>query len=340
MRVTCVLVALAACTSPAAHDDAASPPHRVVIEPDDVAILYPPSGASLAVDELVPRAVYVRAFGPEGTLQLGGTPAPPRLDELVVVAIRIDPERDQLRLVFQPRNDRDDTVHAFYALDRGEARELAERIATLRGDVTLGPLAPHPLLRQGPTGAFATALATLVRRYANPAKLARITVITSSGLGTAWNFFGVDLGANGATRPVAIPTLRATTHLEAFFVGFVDGELTGDPAFTPESTTLDARDDLRLLANRDRFARATVDDRRRAALAVARIEDPAVHSSDTIECASCHVAHLVQAHGSTNVHMFGYDHGRPSIQPRTIREIDASVTALNAPCAIATCARP
>jgi hypothetical protein len=28
--------------------------------------------------------------------------------------------------------------------------------------------------------------------------------------------------------------------------------------------------------------------------------------------------------------MFGYDHGRPSIQPRTIREVDASVTALNA----------
>jgi hypothetical protein len=324
-----VLVALAACTSPAAHDNAASaPPRRVAIEPDDVAILYPPSGASIAVGDLVPRPIYVRAFGAEGSLQLGGTPAPPRLDELVLVAIRIDPERDQLRLVFQPRTDRDDAVHAFFTLDRGEARELAERIATLRGGVALGVLAPHPLLVQ-PTGAFANALATLVRHYANPTKLARITVITSSGLGTAWNFFGVDIGADGTTTPVVIPTLPAAVHLEAFFTGFVDGELTGEPAFTPESTTLAARDDLRLLANHDRFARATAADRQRAALAAARIEDPAVHSSETIDCASCHVAHLVQTHGSTNVHMFGYDHGRPSIQPRTVREVDASVTALN-----------
>jgi hypothetical protein len=322
-----LVVVLGACTSPAAHDDAPAPPPRVTIGPNDVAILYPPSGASIAVGELVPRASYLRAFGAEGALQLGGTPAPPRLDELVLVAIRIDPEREQLRLVLQPRSDRDDAVHVFFTLDHGETREFAERIATLRGENALGPLAPHPLLAQ-PASAFANGLATLVRHYANPAKLARITVFTSSGLGTAWNFFGVDLGADGATTPVAIPTLPATVHLEAFFAGFVDGELTGEPAFTPESTTLAADDDLRLLANRDRFARASVADRRRAAAAAARIEDPAVHTSDTIDCASCHVAHLVQTRG-TNVHMFGYDHGRPSIQPRTIREVDASVAALN-----------
>jgi len=327
-RAHVTFVVLAACASPAAHDDAPAPPRLVAIEPDDVAILYPPSGASIAVDELVPHAIYVRAFGAEGSLQLGGTPAPPRLDELVLVAIRIDPEREQLRLVFQPRTDRDDAVHAFFTLEHGGARELAEQIAALRGGVTLGPLAPHPLLVQ-PTGAFSTALATLVRRYANPAKLSRVTVITSSGLGTAWNFFGVDVGADGAATPVAIPTLPTAVHLEAFFAGFVDGELTGEPAFTPESTTLDPRDDLRLLANHDRLARATAADRKRAAAAAARIEDPAVHTSDTIDCASCHVAHLVQAHGPTNVHMFGYDHGRPSIQPRTIREVDASVLALN-----------
>jgi hypothetical protein len=321
---TVILVAVAACASPAAHDDAPAPPHRVMIEPNDVAILYPPSGASIAVADLVPRAIYVRAFGAEGSLQLGGTPAPPRLDELVLVAIRIDPEREQLRLVFQPRTDRDDAVHAFFALDHGGARELAEQIATLRGEVDLGPLAPHPLLVK--PGAFATALASLVRRYANPTKLSRITVITSSGLGTAWNFFGVDV-AGGATTPVVIPTLPPEV---AFFAGFVDGELTGEPAFTPESTTLDPRDDLRLLANHDRLARSTAADRQRATAAAARIEDPAVHSSDTIDCASCHVAHLVQAHGTTNVHMFGYDHGRPSIQPRTIREVAASVIALNA----------
>lgn len=329
-HVACVLFAVAACSSRAPERPA--PPHRVTLEPDDVAILYPPSGGDLLAGDLVPAAIYERAFGSEGTLQLGGTPAVPQLAALHLIAIRIDPQREQLRLVFQPLGERDDAVHVFFALDHDEARVLAEAVAELRGDARLGPLAPHPLLvRDGASGSFGRGLDALIRRHARPENLARITVFTSSGLGTAWSFFGVDIAAGGATTPVAIPTLPPDTCLEAFFAGFVDDELTGDAPFTPPSTTLAARDDLRLLANRDRFARATPAARDRAVAAAARIEDPGIHSADTIDCASCHVAHLVQAHGALDLHMFSYAHGRPSIQPRTIKEVAASVASLNRP---------
>jgi hypothetical protein len=218
----------------------------------------------------------------------------------------------------------------FFALDHGEARVLAEAVAALRGDARLGPLAPHPLLvRDGVTGPFGRGIAALIRQHAPTAKLARITVFTSSGLGTAWNFFGVDVAAGGAITPVAIPTLPPDTRLEAFFAGFVDGELTGDAPFTPSSASLAARDDLRILASRDRLARATPAVRDQALAAAARIEDPHVHTPETIDCASCHVAHLVQARGALDLHMFGYSHGRPSIQPRTMREVADSVAALN-----------
>ena len=183
-------------------------------------------------------------------------------------------------------------------------------------------------MREGPSGPFAKALDRLIRDYARPTRLSRITVFTSSGLGTAWNFFGVDV-ANEVPTPLTIPTLPTDTHLEAFFAGFVEGELTGELPFTPASTTLGANDDLRLLASRDQLARATAADRQRAVTAATRIEDPAVHSADTIDCASCHVAHLVQARGALNLHMFSYDHGHASIQPRAVHEVDATVAALN-----------
>jgi len=328
----CVLVALAACRSSTASREPPAPAHQITFEADDVAILYPPGGGGITAAELVPRAIYERAFGSEGALQLGGTPAAPPLAMLHLVAIRIDPQREQLRLVFQPAGERDDAVHVFFALDHGEARGLAEAVAELRGPVKLGALAPHPLLvRDGVTGPFGHGLAALIRQHARAAKLARITVFTSSGLGTAWNFFGVDVAAGGATTPVAIPTLPPDTRLEAFFAGFVEGELTGDAPFTPSSTALAARDDLRILASRDRLARVAPAARDQALAAAARIEDPRVHTPETIDCASCHVAHLVQAHGALDLHMFGYSHGRPSIQPRTTREVADSVAALNGP---------
>ena len=336
MRMAWVLTVITACSS-TTHDRPAPPgeppaPHRIMVEANDVAILYPPGGAGIMAAELVPRALYERAFGSEGALQLGGTPAAPPLAALHLVAIRIDPQREQLRLVFQPAGERDDAVHVFFALDPGEARALAESVAALRGDAHLGPLAPHPLLvRDGVTGPFGRGLAAQIRRHAPAARLARITVFTSSGLGTAWNFFGVDVAAGGAITPMAIPTLPPDTRLEAFFAGFVDGELTGDAPFTPASTALPARDDLRILASRDRLARATPAARDQALAAAARIEDPRVHTPETIDCASCHVAHLVQTRGALDLHMFGYSHGRPSIQPRTIREVADSVAALNDP---------
>jgi hypothetical protein len=330
LRVLACVFVLSACSGRAPTRAQPSPaPHRVTFEPDDVAILAP-GGDPLAASDVLPAAIYERAFGVPGTLQLGGTPAAPSLAALRLVAVRIDPQHEQLRFVLQPLGEHDDAVHLVFALDRGEARALAEAVAALRGSADLGPLGPHPLLvRQGSHGAFGTALAALLRQHAQSRKLARITVFTSSGLGTAWNFFGVDVTADGTTMPLAIPTLPAGTHLEAFFAGFVEDELTADMPFTPAATMLAPRDDLRVLASRQRRARATAAERDLAIAAVARIEDPDIHTSDTIDCASCHVAHLVQTPGTRDVHMFGYAHGHVSIQPRTLREVAATVAALN-----------
>lgn len=65
--------------------------------------------------------------------------------------------------------------------------------------------------------------------------------------------------------------------------------------------------------------------------AAARIEDPAVHTSATIDCVSCHLAQSLRSPSRpVDVHMFGYQGSTPSIQPRTLRETAASLALVNA----------
>jgi hypothetical protein len=133
-------------------------------------------------------------------------------------------------------------------------------------------------------------------------------------MGTAWNFAGVDLTADTAT-PVAIPGLPAGAPMISFFAGFSPGELTGDPAVTPAPRRA-AVDDLEHPGTRPR--------------AVARIEDPGIHTSATIDCVGCHLARsLLTPAPPVTVHMFGYQGANASIQPRTVHETAASVVLIN-----------
>ena len=78
----------------------------------------------------------------------------------------------------------------------------------------------------------------------------------------------------------------------AFFAGFRPGELSGEPPFTPAATAAKPEDDMQVLGNGAWAARSSVSAERRqpAFDATFRIENPNLHSPDTIDCASCHAA--------------------------------------------------
>lgn len=357
-------------------------------QPNDLSVLYPLATSQAAFDRgyltpaspglggpLLPAVVYEQAFGPPGTRQLGGTPPAPRLAGLRMIGFRLDPCfarleatpeaacESQLRVVFQTltfdgarATATDDAVHAFYTLRRDQLVAAVQAIIELRrtyaGDQRqLGPLAPHPLLvEQGLDGELAAAFNQLVLHLAGAQNLRRITQLTASGLGTAWNFSGVDV-ANGTTSRVKIPTLPPGTTTVTFFAGFSPGTLTGQPAFTP-ATDAPALDNLQLLGDVHRASLASPADRQRAFDASLRIEDPSLHSPDTIDCASCHLAqpvrvlvgeaafHLSDARTDhvagpapapdVNVHMFGYKATRASIHQRTVNETAAVTAYVNA----------
>lgn len=402
-----ILAALVACSMGAdsgeSEDDVVK--RRADLRPElaqvnDVSILYPlPDSAedldallSASIDArggpLLPKVLYEDAFGVPGAAPVGPmfVPPGPAHASLRLVAARFDPCfaalgtiddascTNHVRLIFQTvtaeTGAADTAVHAFYALSRQELKDSVQQAIAIRrtaGDDRLGALGPHPRMKsQGLKGPAATAINALIKNIAGTANLARITVFTQNGMGQRWNFSGFDI-ANGTATRMKIPNLPEDAPLVSFFAGLVNGDLTGDPAFTPAATGAKPEDNMQLLGN---SAKATAEpslEKRQAAFdAAVRIENPTLHSPNTVDCASCHSAEPTRrivgetklglslkdpknlfvanakfvpkadlALGSVDtrgvdVHMFSYKGKVASIHQRTVSESAAVVAYLNA----------
>jgi len=270
----------------------------------------------------------------------------------------VDPSacEPQLRLVFQTLTFQDGTatandnaVHAFYRLDAGQFEAALGKIIRIReangGTAALGPLAPHPIMaQQGLEGDMAAQLRATVLEYAGSTTLIRFTLFRSAGLnapspaGAAgearfWNFHGFDVATDVAT-PIAIPTLAGgavnvnlpSTATEPLYA-----------SFQPETV---APDDIQVLANYPLALAAGAADRQRAYDAALRIENPNVHSPNTIDCASCHMSQAARqitgekyfglsAAGNANV--FAADPGIPAADvAQTTAVLDGDTLNLHA----------
>jgi len=229
--------------------------------------------------------------------------------KLRVVAIRFDPCfaqigpitpqttcDNQIRVIFQSidlkngtANAIDGAVHAFYRLDHADLVAAIREVIALRKaqglTKSMGPLAPHPLLvSQGADGAFGQGLAAIILKYCGQKNLIRFTRFQSSNLQTVWGFSGFDLDANLKATPMEIPGLPSHATSGSFFAGF-GAPISG--GFTPETTLAD---NVALLVNVTNAKKATKAKQQAAFDAALRIENPGVHSPNTIDCAQCHVS--------------------------------------------------
>jgi hypothetical protein len=244
----------------------------------------------------------------------GGTPpvldesAPPNdpsaaFPNLRVVAIRIDPCAGvtlppqepaacvpNIRLVFQQllvvgteTRAADGALHAFFR-PRADAFAtfVSELRALRRADVASPPDVPlgvHPQLRrEGVRGAYAQALERLVLRTVGPEDLVRVTDFRRLAplKPPMWTFHVRERDA-GQWRDASIPTLNATTQrLLTISGGRWDADATPKTAHPDEPTELFKVSEPREVE---------------AALGrTARVLNPRVHSSESIDCASCHIA--------------------------------------------------
>ncbi len=385
------------------NDSAYSRGHfsKTDVQLNDVSVLYPLATSQAEVDNgyvkasdtgahgvMLPEKLYDTATGASptkpGPVPIG-TDVQMDYRNFRVVAFRIDPCfahigpiddpsscDNQLRVIYQSvsfsggsSSAVDGAVHAFYRLTRDElvgiVKDLiALRVAENQGSIDLGQLAVHPILvKQGLSGDMAAGLKKIILAHAGVDNLFRFTTFTSANLQTVWHFQGFDI-ANGKPTDMVIPTLPAETTSVSFFAGFAR---TLGGGFTPETTS---KDDMALLANLDKAKAATAADRQAAFDAALRIENPDMHSPNTIDCASCHLAQpareltgtnefklsaegnanlfkadskipkadlvpstSVENQSGINVHSFSYKFDKPMINDRVLHETAAVVSYLN-----------
>jgi hypothetical protein len=311
-------VALAACAADASSTDASSEDvkstEHAALQMNDVSIVLPLAKTAKELDEgyvkaddLLPKELYKSATGfpvEQPAHVPVGSDVGLVYTKLRAVAFRFDPCfaqigpitdeaacDNQLRIVFQAltytpsgTGAADGAIHAFYKLTREELRSALDEVAAARGNKELGPLQAHPLVvEQGLLGAESKALQAIVKKHASTKNLFRFTAFVSGNLQTVWHFNGFDI-ANGKATPMEIPTLPAGTTNVTYFAGF-GASLSGD--FTPATTS---QDNMQLLGNYGKAKDASKADQQKALDAAFAIQNPAKHSPNTIDCASCHLA--------------------------------------------------
>ena len=346
LRLIAVAAVFAGCTTSSHSTDSG-------LQMNDLSILFP-----LPAND----AELAAALGPS-TLGVGGPLVPQALFEedtdantidytkLHAVAFRLDPcfahlgaitDRStcaaQLRVVFQQVSDlgggdieaNDVGVHAFYSVTNDQFDAAVHEVVAARlangGDTDLGSLAVHPILRaQGLTGAFGTALAGIITKYAGAANLVKFTSLAGFEAGggahpliqptSFWSFQGFDI-ANNATTAMVIPTLPNSVTSMSVSAG------NTSPLAASIAPVTSSNDNIETLINSFELGMATSAAKQSAFDAALRIENPAASSPNTIDCGSCHLAQFaVQLVGtpvlhfteSGNANAFVADPGIPSV---------------------------
>ncbi len=289
----------------------ASVPHPLGM--NDITILVPlPAGGDtptllrMAGDgtggaDLVPADLFARLVTTPGDVgQAFGT--------FHVVAIRFDlcdriapgpcaPGEDgRMRLVFQPvtagGSAVDTALHGFYpiaAADLPAVIEALRGLSVLQGTAVGAPLQVSPALRAADHEAYATALRSLVRTYAKSDTLMRLTLFSQKQFSqiSEWVLRGV-VRTGETWNDIVVPDVAATGQ----HVILVPGE--GDPTYTVEPTA-DAPAGFGLTLAEAAFGAADADAKNDALQALVQIEDPDLHTAETVQCASCHVSTVLLA---------------------------------------------
>lgn len=275
--------------------------------------------------------------------------SPLQYDNLRLVAVRIDPCfahqtsfhdddtcRNELRLTFQPvvanpagadggtsdagasdagASDSfkviEGAIQATYSISRSELIDIANAIVTLRiasgRPDALGPLAPHPIaVTEGLDGAFVRGLYGIIQAHASTNRLVRFGrmqhIHTIAGL----SLFEVAAGVPTRTHIKMLPADSGTqSACLAQSLGDVFIAVIGPPA-TLSPDRYDA-----VMNTQYNAANNTAAERQAAFDAILRIDNPRIHTPETIDCASCHLASVT---GRVVGPMFGLDPaGNPNL---------------------------
>jgi len=235
---------------------------------------------------------------------------------LRLVAVRIDPcfkfRGDclpQLRFVWQPIDNavygsaspygletKDAAVHTFYTLQPDDFRRFVSDYQQLRSSMPMvradTPLQVHPLMqKQGLGGAFSRGFRQLLLNYCGEQNMWRVTSMSTLVGGDKWEFRGFNI-VDGKPVEIVIPR-TGNARAQSFFVSLVSDREYRNGLISPAPL---GEDNLNLILRDSRAINARdADTLKGLGASVARIENPAIHSPETMDCVSCHSTQVAGA---------------------------------------------
>ena len=300
LGLACVLSACGSTSTPDASVDAGFVPTQTrLLGLNDVTVLLPLE--SLDAGTTFPSPVEMIPFSAFDRL----TSAMPRvvtdLGRLRVLGVRFDIcDRAQpvpceenadgvFRLVLQPvfgapPRVEDVTFHAFYAVPRAEVPQVVDELRELAAlqDVPRGAA-----LQVNASPAFRARLGTLVGRYAKGARMHRLTMFgqESDRAALVWIFRGEERAV-----PIQIPGINAQSQEVLLFGG--------------DSYSLTPVADFPLGFSRvvmeSNFRNSTSTEQLESVKSLVAVDNPTLHTANTVQCASCHLATTVLAPRATD----------------------------------------
>ena len=248
--------------------------------------------------------------------------------KLRLVAARIDPcfrfRGDclpQIRFVWQPIDEagysssmpsgleaKDATVHTFHTLEPLDFQRFLDDYDALRRAMAIDgadiPLQVHPVMReQGLGGRFTREFNRLLLKYCGARNLWRVTSMSTLVGGDKWEFRGFNI-VNGKPVDIVIPR-TGNARSQSFFVSLVSDREYRNGRISPMPL---GEDNLNLML-RDSQTLASHDalTLKELGASVARIENPTIHSPETMDCVSCHSTQVAGTLLFGNVPWLGRD---------------------------------
>ncbi len=290
-------------------------------------------------EELIDEAVFASLVTEPGDVFT-------EFSQLRVVAVRFDvcdrhvpgecplDADGSLRIVLQPMQIAseapgfafdDIAVHAFFPIPHADMPAVIGRLRAMAelADIDLTtPLQPSPALTAAPEGPYRDALAQLIRDYAAPDQLIRLTSFAQFSIRAAlnWMFRGVERASlDVPLARIDIPDL-ASQQQEVLLIGRTSYEIT-PLAELPLG--------IGLVVDENAFAAATPERQRKAREALAEIDNPMKHTPDTMQCAACHITTQLAHHRGPMTDVAGVyqspldpkPFGVPDAHDRTLRAL-------------------
>ena len=304
-RVLAILIGISSCTpastSAAGVDAGVVPPHARLLGLNDVTFLLPLE--SLDAGSPFPNPFEVIPFASFDRLSNGAPVVRTDLARLRVLAVRFDlcdraaplpcaGDADGVfRLVLQPvygmpARVEDVAFHAFFPVPRAEVPEVIDQLRAL-AELQDMPRAAALQVNTafGSNEAYREQLGALVSRYTKAAALYRLTLFgqETERAAIVWIFRGEERTGGGGLGAIELPSGLGTSQEVLLFGG--DSYQVTPLADVPPGFARGVMESS--------FRTAPPSEQLDSVKSLAAVDNPSLHTSNTVQCASCHLSTTV-----------------------------------------------